>query len=79
MRPIPSITVFFPQDKQKGGGGDLAGAQSVKLYLRACIVYLKSRFTETDSEQFLLDLNYDLCLVINFWLSKGVGGEVKEG
>ena len=24
-----------PQDKRKGGGGDLAGAQSMKLYLGA--------------------------------------------
>ena len=38
-----------------GGGGGLAGAQSVKLYLGARCMYipqLKSRCTETDSEQF---------------------------
>ena len=36
-----------------------------------CILHLKSRCTETDSEQVLLDLCYTICLVINFWLSKG--------
>ena len=38
-------------------GGDLADAQSVKLYLGAwcmCIPHLKSRCTETDSEQSVL-------------------------
>ena len=56
----------FPQDKQKGGEGDLAVAQSVKLYLGTCILHLKSRCTETDSEQFLLDLCYALCLYNQF-------------
>ena len=37
-----------------GGGGDLASAQNVKFYLGAwcmCVLHLKSRCTETDSEQ----------------------------
>ena len=62
----------FPHDKRKEG--DLADAQSVKLYLGAwcmCISHLKSRYAETDSEQFLLDLCYALCLVIDFWPSEG--------
>ena len=29
------ILQCFPQDKRKGGGGDLAGTQGVKLYLGA--------------------------------------------
>ena len=45
-----------------------------------CIPHLKSRFTEIDSEIFLINLCYALCLIINFWFSEWGGrGQRGEG
>ena len=61
----------FPRKNEKGGGW--VGV-SVKLYLGAwymCILHLKSRCAETDSEQiFLFHLCYTLCLCNLFWLNE---------
>ena len=67
----------FPQDKRKGGGeGEFSGCTECELYLGAWWMCILSRCTETDSEQFLLDLCYVIIYympfvhVINVWLSE---------
>ena len=46
------------------------------MHVHTCIIHLKSRCAETDSEHFLLDLCFALC---TFLLSEREGGREVSG